>query len=136
MLEFSHTIEEKYAYVEKYLYGLQLSYACEIPICNHDVMIENSTRNYFERGKHALDCYDDFYDPLYLLNYPIMIVPARYMQSHAFICYDVMIYKMPMHRKKVRLRCYCLYALCCSLPCFNSIIILMDLGTPWDPGIW
>jgi hypothetical protein len=35
-------------------------------------MIENSTSNYFERGKHALDSYD----PLYVLNYHIMLVPS------------------------------------------------------------
>jgi hypothetical protein len=129
-------MEEKYACVEKYMYGLELSYVCEIHVCNHDVMIENSTSNYFQSGKHALDFHDDFYDPLYMLNYAIMLVAASDMQRHAFLCYDFIIYKMPMHRKKVRLRCYCLYALCCSLSCFSLTIILMHLSTPWDLGIW
>jgi hypothetical protein len=114
------------------LHELQLSYACDIHICNHDVMIENSTSNYFERGKHALDSYD----PLYVLNYHIMLVPTDNMQWHTFGCCDLFIYKMLMHRKKVRLRCYCLYALCCSLSCFSLIITLVDLNIPWDPGIW
>jgi hypothetical protein len=46
-----YTIEEKYAYVEKYLCGLQISY--EEFYCNHDAMIKNDIGNYFERGKHA-----------------------------------------------------------------------------------
>jgi hypothetical protein len=34
-----HTIEKKYAYVEKYLYSLQLSYVYGKSACIHDVMI-------------------------------------------------------------------------------------------------
>jgi hypothetical protein len=66
----NHTIEEKYAYVENYLYGLQLSYAC---VCNHDAMIEKGTSNFFERGKHVLDYHDNFSDPLCMLNYPMFL---------------------------------------------------------------
>jgi hypothetical protein len=36
----NHTIEEKYAYVDKYLYGLQLSHAYENPCCSHDIKID------------------------------------------------------------------------------------------------
>jgi hypothetical protein len=50
----NHTLEEKYACVENYLYGLQLSY-----VCNHDAMIENRTSNHFERGKHVVGCHDN-----------------------------------------------------------------------------
>jgi hypothetical protein len=52
----NHTIEEKYACVEKCLCGLQLSYTYKIHVCNHDATMENGTSNYFERGKHAIDC--------------------------------------------------------------------------------
>jgi hypothetical protein len=38
-----YTIEEKYAYIEKYLCGLQLSY--EKSYCNYDVMIKNDIGN-------------------------------------------------------------------------------------------
>jgi hypothetical protein len=48
-------------------------------------------------------------------------------------CIQLVIYKMSMHRKKVRLRCYYFHILWCSLPCFSLTIILMI--TPWDPGI-
>jgi hypothetical protein len=33
-------MEEKVACVEKYIYGLQLSYFYENPCCNHDTVIE------------------------------------------------------------------------------------------------
>jgi hypothetical protein len=46
-----YTIEVIYAYVEKYLYDLQLSYGKSY--CSHDT-IKNGTSNYFERGKHAI----------------------------------------------------------------------------------
>jgi hypothetical protein len=63
----NHAIEDKYVCVENYLYGLQLSYACEIHVCNYDAFIENGPRNYFERGKYVLDCHDHFRDPLHVL---------------------------------------------------------------------
>jgi hypothetical protein len=48
---------------------------------------------------------------------------------------DSFIYKMPMHRKKVRLRCYYFCVLFFSLLGFNLTIILIGLRAPWDPGI-
>jgi hypothetical protein len=59
-----YTIEEKYAYVEKYFCGLQLSY--EKSYCNHDAMIKNDISNYFERGKHDNEFLNKFNDPLYV----------------------------------------------------------------------
>jgi hypothetical protein len=59
-----YTIEEKYAYVEKYLCGLQLSY--ENSYCSHDSITKNGTNNYFERGKHANRCHNKFDDHIYL----------------------------------------------------------------------
>ena len=42
---------------------------------------------------------------------------------------------MPMHRKKVRLRCDYFCVLFFSQLGFNLTIILIGLRTPWDPGI-
>ena len=47
-----HTMEEKLAYVEKYLCGLQLSLVPNI-CCNHDIEPYIDLNNYFEIGKHA-----------------------------------------------------------------------------------
>jgi hypothetical protein len=44
-----YTIEEKYAYIEKYLCGLQLYY--EKSCCNHDAMIIHCTSLNFNRDK-------------------------------------------------------------------------------------
>jgi hypothetical protein len=60
----TYTIEEKYAYVEKYLCGLQISY--ENFYCNHDFMITNYIGNYFERGNHVNEFLNKFNDPLYV----------------------------------------------------------------------
>jgi hypothetical protein len=157
----TYTIEEKYAYVEKYLCGLQIFY--KKSYCNHDAMIKNDIGNYFERGKHATECLNKSNDPLYVTkiskllysnvhaikfsfsnyNYyerggvtssnEMMCSHTNDMQWYASTFCYLVIYKMPMHRNKVRLCCYCFHILWCSLPCFGLTIILMN--TPWNPRI-
>jgi hypothetical protein len=61
----NYTIEEKYAYAEKYFCGLQLSY--EKSYCSHNAMIKNDVGNYFERGKHVIVCFNKSNDPLDVL---------------------------------------------------------------------
>jgi hypothetical protein len=39
----NHTIEEKYACVLNYLYDLELSYACKVPVCNHEAVIQKES---------------------------------------------------------------------------------------------
>ena len=58
-------MEEKFAYVEKYLCGLQLSLVPNI-CCNHDIKLYIDLNNYFERGKHANEFQNKFNDPLYM----------------------------------------------------------------------
>jgi hypothetical protein len=165
-LESSIYTIEKYAYIEKYLCGLQLSY--EKSYCSHDAMSKNDIGNYFERGKHANKYLNKFNDPIYVpkisklhdSNSHTIKIPSsncnyyerggdkyplyassngmRYshtndMQCYASTCCYLVIYKMSMHRKKVRLPYYCFHILWCSLPCFCLITILMN--TPWYPGI-
>jgi hypothetical protein len=138
----TYTIEEKYAYVEKYLCDLQLSY--EKTYYNHNTMIKNDIGNYFERGNHATKCLNksndhpyvpkisklhdsniptikfsynncNYYErggdkyPLYASSNDIMCSDNDNMQWYAFTCHYLVIYKMSMHRKKVRLCCYCFY---------------------------
>jgi hypothetical protein len=55
------------------------------------------------------------------------------MQWYASTWFYLVIYKILIHRKKVRLCCYYFHILRCSLPCFSLTIILMI--TPWDPRI-
>jgi hypothetical protein len=80
----THTIE-KYACVEKiYLFGLQISYAYENSYCNHDIMIDNGTSHYIERGEYAIDCHDNSNDPLYVKIYPMMLFSNDNLQWHTF----------------------------------------------------
>jgi hypothetical protein len=81
--------------------------------------------NYYEIGG------DEY--PLYASSKDMMCSPTNDMQLYASTCCYLVIYKMPMHSKKVRLRCYYFHILWRSLPCFILTIILMI--TPWDPGI-
>jgi hypothetical protein len=81
----NHTIEEKYACVENYLHGLQLYLSFEIICCNYESMIENGTKNYCERGKHAIGSHDNSNDRLYMLKYPMMLILIIDMQWHASI---------------------------------------------------
>jgi hypothetical protein len=94
---------------------------------SHTIKFSSSNCNYYERGGY--EC------PLYVTNNYMMHSPTNNMQWHTSICCDLSIYKMPMHRKKVRIRCYYFCVLCCFLPCFNFTIILIGMSTPWDPGI-
>jgi hypothetical protein len=62
----NHTIEEKYACVEKYLCVLQIFSAYENLCCNHDIIIDNGTSHYLEIGEHAIDFHDNSNDPFYV----------------------------------------------------------------------
>ena len=152
--------EEKYALCEKYMHGLKLSNRNST--CNHDANDDTISCNNFERGKHAIDCHDNFNDPLhttkstklpqssnYIVNFAfttcnyyerILIItlscnPTDKMHWSTHTCFNSFIYKMPMHRKKFRYRCYLIYATWCFLLSFKVFDILIDLITPWDPGI-
>ena len=82
--------------------------------------------NYYERGGNRC--------PLYVTNYMLHSPTDNMHLSTSIFCHSL-IYKMPMHRKKVRLHCHCFHILCCFLPCFDLTIILIGMSTPWDPGI-
>jgi hypothetical protein len=60
----------------------------------------------------------------------MMCSPTNDMQCYASTCCYLVIYEIPMHRKKVRLCCYYFHILWCSLLCFSLTINLMN--TPWD----
>jgi hypothetical protein len=91
----------------------------------HTIKFSSSYFNYYKRGGVEY--------PLYVSSNDMMCSPTNDMQWYTFsFCYLVL-YKMPMHRKKVILCCYSFHVLWCSLPCFSLIIILMI--TLWDPGI-
>jgi hypothetical protein len=86
-----------------------------------------TTCNYYERGgderpHHATN------------NYKLQGAAIDIHWTTSIHCYSF-IYKILMHRKEVRLRCYYFCALFFSLPGFNFSIIMIGLREPWDPGI-
>ena len=83
--------------------------------------------NYYERGGDKCS--------LYAFNNYKLHSSTDNIRWYALIYCDLFIYKMPMHRKKIRLRCYLIYASWCVLSCFKVLNILIGLITPWDPGI-
>ena len=87
----------------------------------------SSTCNYYKRGGTK--------NPLYASNKYMLQITTVNMHCEISIYCDSFIYKIPMHRKKVRLRCYYFCVLFFSLPGFNLTIILIGLRPPWDPGI-
>jgi hypothetical protein len=91
----------------------------------HTIEFTPSNCNYYERGGVK--------NPFYASSNDIMCSPTNDMQWHTSTYCYLVIYKIPMHRKKVRICCYYFHILWCSLPCFSLTIILMI--TPWDPGI-
>jgi hypothetical protein len=55
--------------------------------------------------------------------------------SNSIYC-DLLTYEMSMYRKKVRLWGCLFYALCCSLPLLNLLVISIGLRTRWDIYIY
>jgi hypothetical protein len=45
----------------------------------------------FERGNHTIGYHDNLSDPLYVLNYTMLLAPTHDMQCHESIYYDMMI---------------------------------------------
>ena len=83
--------------------------------------------NYYERGGDK--------SPLYVANnYKLQVSTVNMYWEISIYCASF-IYKMPMHRKKVRFCCYYFCVLFFSLLGLNLNIILIGLITPWDPGI-
>jgi hypothetical protein len=94
---------------------------------SHFVKISSSNCNYYERGGY--EC------PLYEINNYNLHLHTVYMHYYTLIGCDSFIYKIPMYRKKVRLRYYLLNTLRCVLLCFKLLDVFIDMITPWDPGI-
>jgi hypothetical protein len=57
------------------------------------------------------------------------------VDMHWYTLIDSFMYKIPMHRKKVRLQYFLLHTLWCALLCFRVLDVFIGMITPWDPGI-
>ena len=63
------------------------------------------TCNYYERGKYGGINFHVTNLPLVMLR--LLLFLSSSMHMLVFACYDLFAYKMPMHRKYVRLICVC-----------------------------
>jgi hypothetical protein len=91
---------------------------------NHTIKLYSSNGNYYERGGY--EC------PLYVTNNYKLHLPTVDMHWYTLIGCDSFMYKIRMHRKKVRFHHYLLHTLWCVLICFK---VFIGMITPWDPGI-
>jgi hypothetical protein len=79
----TYTLEEKFAYIEKYPCDLQLSLVPN-PHYNHNIKLDIDLNNYFERGKHANKFHNKFNDPLYVSKIPKIYDSNGYMVGSTY----------------------------------------------------
>jgi hypothetical protein len=108
------------------LYMTKFAKLC--PSSGYIIEFASNACNYYEIGGDKC--------PPYLQTTRNVQVHHIYMHWSTSICCDLFTYKIPMHSKKVKLRCCKFYTWCCSISCSTLIITLIDLTTPWDPGIF
>jgi hypothetical protein len=95
---------------------------CDIYIVE---FVHDATENYYERGKYG--CWNSHVTktPLFILKVPKLLL--FYLPILVTMCFfDLFSYKIPMHRKWVRLKCV-LYLLLDALFCFNSYFLCKHL---------
>ena len=69
-----------------------------------DDINNNATGNYFERGKYGYENFHVTKTPLFMLK--ILKLLLFYIPMLDTLCFmDLFIYKVPMHRKRIRLKC-------------------------------
>jgi hypothetical protein len=79
----NYTLEEKFAYVEKYLCDLQLSLVPN-PRYSHNIKLDIDLNNYFERGKHVNEFHNKFNDPIYVPKLPKIDDSNGYMVGSTY----------------------------------------------------
>ena len=89
-------------------------------------VLATPTCNYYERETTS--------PPLYVSN-TIKLQETIYATYRPLLCvHELFFYDMPMHRKRVRLRCCMIYVTLCSLLNYKSLLIKIGFDKPWDLG--
>ena len=92
---------------------------CDIYILD---VVHDATENYFERGKFGCRNFHVTKTPLFMLK--VLKLFLFHLPMHVTLCFfDLFSYKMPMHRKWVRLKCVS-YLLLDALFCFKILILV------------
>src|SRR4051812_34726955 len=134
----SPTIPENCALIEAQCDGLHPSYHPKNRVENntrvlvgleqHDLcdsyildVVHDATENYFERGKFGYRNFHVTKTPLFMLK--VLKLFFFHLPMHVTLCFfDLFSYKMPMHRKWVRLKCVP-YFLLDAFFCFKSLFL-------------
>ena len=83
--------------------------------------VHDATENYYERGKYGCWNFHVTKTPLFILK--VLILFLFYLPMLGTLCFfDLFSYKIPMHRKWVRLKCVS-YFLLDALFCFNPYFL-------------
>ena len=101
---FDHTILElnkNYVFVDHENHVLCDSYIVEF--------VHDATGNYFERGKYVYENFHLIKTPLFMLKVLKLLLFYLPMLITMFFV-DLFDYKIPMHRKWVRLKCFFIFA--------------------------
>ena len=122
----NYTISEKFVLIKDYIDGLPFTIAHDdFDECNMHVLAA-PTCNYYERGTIS--------PPLYVSNMIKLQETVYTMHWPLLGVHELFFYDMPMHRKRVRLRCCMIYVTLCSLLNYKSLLIKIGFDIPWDPG--
>ena len=106
-------LDRNYVFVDHEKHALCDSYIVEF--------IHEATENYYERGKYGCRSFHGTETPLYVLK--VLKLLLFYLPMLVALCFhDLFLYKIPMHRKWVRLKC-ALNLLLDSLFYFNSYFL-------------
>ena len=110
----NYTISKKFALIKDYIDGLPFTVAHDDFDRYNMHVLAAPTCNYYERGTIS--------PPLYVSNM-IKLQETPYTMHWPLLCvHELFFYYMPMHRKRVRLRCYMIYVTLCSLLNYRIIV--------------
>ena len=118
------------------LFYVNLTILNECQLCIHVDHVENMlcdsyivefsyypTCNYYERGKYGCRNLHVTKLPLFMLRLILFLSSSLHMLDIACLA-NLFTYKMPMHRKYVRLRCVCLML-------YDALFVLQFLSFMW-----
>src|SRR3954463_13502419 len=139
LLKYPTHIPENCALIKAQCDGMHLSYAPkdrvenytrvlvgheQYDLCDSYILdvVHDATENYFERGKFGCRNFHVTKTPLFMLK--VLKLFLFYLSMHVTLCFfDLFSYKMPMHRKWVRLKCVSHFLLDAHF-CFKILILV------------
>ena len=95
-------------------------------------VVHDATENYFERGKFGCRNFHVTETPLFMMK--VLKLFLFHLPMHVSLCFFALFsFKMPMHRKWVRLKCVS-YFLLDALFCFKSFILVRASSIIFKPS--